>query len=174
MMKYYKYENVYDHPLGKAMTYLETDRGVAIREITTNGKSWMGSNVKYPPWGVGLPEGQVDYDAIEDVIPITQEEFDGIWKEHLKSREAVWANTKRAYPLQTIVNGHILIFFPQGVIVDLGGEAIGVADYQACNASTKPEFMYPKHRVTALVTGYDEVNQWLVLGSPKVHAERLP
>ena len=31
--------------------------------------------------------------------------------------------------------------------------------------------MYPGHRVTAVVAGYDEDNQWVLVAQPQVHSE---
>jgi hypothetical protein len=71
------------------------------------------------------------------------------------------------------VQGFIQIFYPQGVIINLGDDTLGVADYAVCKSSAQPEWMYPGYKVTAVVAGYDEVNHWLLLNDPRVHGERL-
>jgi hypothetical protein len=72
------------------------------------------------------------------------------------------------------VQGWIEIFFPQGVIVNLGAETFAVADYAATRASARSEWMYLGYTITAIVDGYDEVNQWLLLIHPKVTGELVP
>jgi hypothetical protein len=57
--------------------------------------------------------------------------------------------------------------------MEFSEDAIGAPDHQKCRASTQPENMYTKHKVKAVVSGYDEENQWLVLASPSVHSERV-
>ncbi len=59
------------------------------------------------------------------------------------------------------------------VIVDLENDVLGLADYKACKASTTPENMYPRHIVTAVVSGYDEENQWVLLEAPEVQREEV-
>jgi hypothetical protein len=170
-MKYYKYQDNYG-PLGEAITYVEVENGVTLRQITLSDQDCHGSNVKSLPWGLILADQQVDYDSIEEVTPISKDKFDGVWKHHLANREPAWVEAKNRLPVGTSVSGYIEIFYPQGVIIDLGADALGVADYEASRESTDQEFMYPGHKITAIVTGYDEENQWIVLGSPRVHDEQ--
>jgi hypothetical protein len=174
-MKYYKYhdENSIIEP---GTTYVETDEGVTIREVTFNGTEYLASNVNYPHWGMLLAEGQVDYEPFVEtgeVTPITEQEFTEIWKAHLALRQEEWEAAKHTYPVGATAHGFIQIFYPQGVIVNLGGNALGIADYKACQASTRPEFMYTRHRISAVVNGYDETNQWIILGDPQVHQEEV-
>src|SRR5262245_20298032 len=125
-MDYYKYQDI-ETPLGKALRYVEADQGCAIREVSLTDKGRLASNFKHPIWSLMLAEGQVDYDSIEEVEPITKDEFDHVWTEHLISREAQWAASKRNSPVGNPVTGYIERFYPQGVIVDLGGDVLGVA-----------------------------------------------
>jgi hypothetical protein len=176
-MKYYKYLDE-ESSIENGIRYIETLDGVSIREVTTNGTDYWASNAYYPGDGVTMGEGQYDYDALalEDwamVTPISKQEFDQTWNAHLKAREPQWNAVKQVHPVGMDVNGFIEIFYPQGVIVRLGGDALGVADYQACKASTQPQFMYSLHKVTAVVKGYDEINQWVILDSPQVHEEKV-
>jgi hypothetical protein len=140
--------------------------------VTFNGNEYFASNRMNPPWGMCLAEGLFDYDALDDVTPITGEEFDSIWHAHLAAHQSEWAAVKTRNPVGTKVSGFIAIFYPQGVIVELDDGALGVANYAACKASAKARLMSSKQKVTATVVRYDEDNQWLTLGSPQVHEER--
>lgn len=174
-VRYFKYPD--DESLIGGTTYAELRDGVYIRQITVNGVDVIASNFKHPKWSICLAEGKVDIEELlkppEWIHSITKQEFDDIWNAHLVRRQTIWDQVKQVYPVGLNVQGAILIFFPQGAIVDLGGDAIGVADYNACRASTKPEFMYTRHKITAVVKDYDEVNQWVILDSPHVYAERI-
>jgi hypothetical protein len=173
-MKYYKYVDEYSH-IAPGMTYIETDDGWQIRQITCNEEECFASNRKCPPWGLILGESQTDYDGFDDVTPITKEEFDEVWNAHLADHLDEWEANKALYPVGKEVNGFMLIFFPQGVIVDLGDNALGVANYAASKASAKPDFiMTTRYKITATVKDYDEINQWVVLESPQVQDERVP
>jgi hypothetical protein len=72
------------------------------------------------------------------------------------------------------VQGWIEIFFPQGVIVNLGDGGFGVADDTATRASARPEWMYPGYTVMATASDYDDTNHWLVLSQPQIASERVP
>ncbi len=174
-LRYFKYPD--DESLIGGTTYAEMQEGAYIRQITINGVDVIASYFKHPKWGIWLAEGKVDLEELlkppEWIHSIPKQEFDEIWNAHLATRQEIWNQVKQTYPIGIDVQGKILIFFPQGVIVDLGGDAIGVADYKACRASTKPEFMYTRHKITAGVKDYDEVNQWVILDSPHVYAERI-
>lgn len=170
-MNYYKYQDDFG-PLGKAVTFVETDGGRTIRQITVSTGGQHASNVKYPHWGMMLNEKQVEYESIPEVKPIDKNEFVRIWQAHLANREVEWREAKKDCPIGKVVTGYIEIFYPQGVIIDLGNGKLGVADYQTTKASSKAEFMYPRHKMTGIVSGYDEQNQWITLDSPTVYEER--
>lgn len=170
-MKYYKYQDE-DSLIGTGVRYVEAEDSRSFREITLSHDSFLASNIKYPRWGLMMSEGRVDYDSIEEVAEIERGEFEQAWRAHLVQNGGRWLITKLAYAIGTRVKGHIAIFYPQGVLVDLGDAVLGVAGYDECRASTEPEFLYPHHAVVGVVSGYDEQNQWLVLSSPHVLRER--
>ena len=170
-MIYYKYDDKYS-PIGSGITYVETNEGLAYRQITVNGEKFMMSNFSDPEWGLILPEGEFAPRDDEAKI-ITKQEFDGVWSSHLMRHQVKWNNTKQKYPTGTEITGYIQIFYPQGVIVNLDEHSLGVANYAECRASAKPEWMYPGYRVAAIVADYDELNHWLVLEKPNVYGEIL-
>lgn len=180
MMHYYKCQE-WEHPalgeLSGGMTYTETnDDRWAMRQITVNGDNYIASNRPHPPWDFRLADQQFD-EALEDpednVTEISSSEFEAVWQRHLRNYQNQWRTSKIFYPPGTAVQGWIAVFFPHGVIINLGAGTFGVADYAQCLASTVPEAMYLDHKVTAIVSGYDEVNQWLVLDQPRVFNERI-
>jgi len=171
-MKYYKYADEYSE-LDGGTTYVETKSGYVIRQITVNGDRFHASNVSYPRWGLMLAEGHVEWDEIDDVTPVSKGDFDAVWNAHLERRATIWENGKAAHPRGTRIQGFVEIFYPQGVLVNLGDGVLGVANWEECRASTNSENMSSHRKITGTVIGYDETNQWLILGSPQVHDERL-
>jgi hypothetical protein len=171
-MKYYKYVEPDNYPYG-GTTYLETEEGWAIRQITVSDDQYYASNGNYSEFGLILSEGYVDYDSIDEVAAISQQEFEYVWQAHLRQHNEEWELAKQRYSVGTPVRGTIRIFYPQGVIVELGENVLGVADYAACRSTARPEWMSSNHILTAVVAGYDETNQWIVLTNPQVHAERV-
>jgi hypothetical protein len=138
-MQYYKYPDEYSEIAG-GTTYIEIDDGWSIRQITVNGAAYLASNVSHPDWGMILGDKQADYEDLAaegEVIPISKQEFEAIWRAHLALRQAKWEAAKQVYSVGTTVHGYIQIFYPQGVIVNLGNDTLGVADHKACWASQR-------------------------------------
>lgn len=172
-MKYYKYLDEYSE-IGGGVRYIETDdHHTSYREVTLNGTICLASNINYPHWGMCMSDQPAPYDEIDEVTSISKSEFDEAWNKNLTQTAVRWLFTKSAYPIGTPVRGFIVLFYPQGTIVHLGNSVLGVADSAACRNSSEAEFMSPKLKVTAIVKDYDESNQWLMLDSPKVHAEEI-
>jgi hypothetical protein len=171
-VKYYKYQNL-ERPFAPGISYLETQHGGVIRQVIVKGEMYIGSNVDYPDWGMVRPSSGANYDVESSLTPITKEEFEQIWQAHLAVRQPEWTRVKQAYPIGMPVQGFIRLFYFQGVLINCGGAVLGTADYDACLASTKPEYLYTRHKVTAVVAGYEELNQWLILGSPQVYQEQI-
>ena len=173
MKRYYSFDDLHEAMGGT--TYLEAENGETLRLVVVNGERTVSaSNVVWPYGRPDLPEHEIDYDAIEEVKPISQAEFDQVWNRHLASQSDCWRAVKQAFPLGATLEGHILSFNPQGVLVDLGKDALGLADYAECAASTEPQFFNWAHKVTGTVSGYDELNQWVIFKDPRVWEERLP
>ena len=173
-MRYFTYDDEYSEIAG-GQTYVETDNGYTLRQVTVNPPHFLASNIDHPPGGMTLGEGQVDYDDLipDQVTEITPAVFEAVWESVLVQREIIWQRSQHDYPLGRPVHGTLLVFYPQGVIVQLDDETLGIADYTACRASTTPNNLYPGHRVTAIVKGYDIQQQWIELDDPQVHAERI-
>src|SRR5205823_1165310 len=104
-MKYYKYEELEDHPLGGGTTYIESEGGGTIRQITARDGRYFASNISYPPWGLVLGEGQVDWDDLDEVIPISASDFEVVWRAHVRQHHDKWEAAKQAYPVGTPVAG---------------------------------------------------------------------
>jgi hypothetical protein len=176
-MRYYKWDDADFHVFVEfgMFIYFEVNKNnIILRQIASNGEIYLASNVIQTDGNMYLGDQPFESsENDEDVISITKDEFEDVWSAHLKIYEARWSQIKQTYPVGTTLQGLIHIFFPQGVIVNLGNNVLGVADYKACLASTKREFMYTRNKITAVVAGYDEENQWLILDSPQVHGERV-
>src|SRR5262245_59452882 len=115
-MIYYKYQDEFS-PIEGAVTYVETDEGLAYRQITVNSDKFVMSNINYPGWGLMLAEGEINPSNDEAEV-ITKKEFDDVWNSHLVSHQIEWNDTKLKYPKGIEVAGYIQIFYPQGVIIN--------------------------------------------------------
>ena len=177
-MRYFKYRDE-ESFIGDGTRYVETEDGWSVREVTVSNGAYLGSNINYPRWGLCLADCQIDYDELLADEPsqfenqeITEREFEQVWAEHLAQNEGRWRVAKLAFPIGEQVRGRIAIFYPQGAIVDLGDSVLGVANHAACKASAGDDILSTQHFLSAVVAGYDEKYQWLVLDKPQVAREK--
>lgn len=170
-MRYFKYFD--DYIIENGFRYIEIDEnGIAFREVTFNGNIFVASNILYPFKGMFISDQPYEnVEEIEDLENISKDEFEEIWSKSLLQDKAKWESAKMNYPINSEISGSIVCFYPQGVILHLGSGVLGVANYQDCKSSTKPENLYPKHKVIGKVSDYDEQNQWIIVSEPQVYDE---
>jgi hypothetical protein len=171
-MKYYKYPNPYITDDEVATDYIEVDGNIIMRQLSVFENHFVSSNVD-----LILGDQPFEYeelkDDFEEITPIAAAEFHEAWRKHLQFREATWIEAKKSVPINSQVRGCMKIFFPQGIIVQLGQQVFGVTDYVQARATAAPEFiMRTGCELTGIVTGYDETNQWVELGSPQIYADK--
>ena len=169
MMRYFKYLNPYVD-LGEATTYMELDAdGWTWRQLTLGETGRLSSNVDFDRPDVALTDDMLTEPiASGEITPIAPEAFEEVWAAHLTERQPIWAQVKRAYPVGMRVIGRFKVFFPQRVIVAFSDSVWGVAEYAAYRALIGDALAGTRQAITGIVTGYDEVNQWMV-----VEIERL-
>lgn len=149
--------------------YFEIDNnGVAYRQMVYHDDTnCITSNRKHKQYHFMLAEHPLDTQE-SYYEEISQAEFEELWHEQLQLGMVDWNRTQSLFPVGTRVEGYIEAFFPQGTLVNLQEPlAVGITDTSALKSETPAEWMYPRFRVIAEVTGYDEVNQWVLL----THAE---
>lgn len=79
------------------------------------------------------------------------------------------ASNQNALPVGTKVKGYIEAFFPHGTLIHIfQHHAVGLSDTRTYEEKTPSEWMYPRHEITAIVQGYDELNQWVILEQTQV------
>lgn len=150
---------------GMGTWYFEIDNdGVAYRQMVYHDDGiCITSNRKHPLYHFMLAEHPLD--AQEPYFKeISQTEFEELWHEQLQLGVEEWNRTQSLFPVGTRLEGYIEGFFPQGSLINLlEPQAIGITDTSALKSKTPAEWMYPRCRVIAEVSGYDEVNQWVLL-----------
>lgn len=89
-MKYYKYRDEYSEIQG-GYVYRETKNGVVFRNITVNVDDYIASNVHNPYSGqLEIPEGKLKYDDFDDIVAISESEFEDVWDSHLSKHLLKW------------------------------------------------------------------------------------
>lgn len=100
---------------------------------------------------------------------MSQEQFEELWHEPLQLGMEDWHRTQSRFPVGTRVEGYIEVFYPQGTLINLlAPQAVGITDTSALKSETPAEWMYPRYRVIAEVSGYDEDHQWVLLTRAEV------
>lgn len=174
-MKYYKYPNPYITDDEIATDYIEVDdEHYSVRQLSIfKSGATESSNVD-----LMLGDQPFDYEKDKDdydypITPITADEFNAVWQKHLQQHAARWIETKKLFPINKPVTGCMKTFFPQGIIVQLDQNALGVTDYWQARATATSQFsMVIGYQITGAVTGYDETNQWIKLGSPQIDVDK--
>ncbi|MED3571407.1 hypothetical protein [Cytobacillus praedii] len=155
---------------GMGTWYFEIDNdGVAYRQMVYHDDGiCITSNRKHYFYHFMLAEHPLD--AQESYYKeISQTEFEKLWYEQLQHGLEDWHRTKSLFPVGNRVEGYIEVFFPQGTLINLlEPQAVGITDTSALKTETPAEWLYPRYRVFAEVSGYDEVNQWVLLTHSKV------
>lgn len=176
-MKYYKYSNSAITDEEVATDYIEVDGNLALRQLSVLEHYDISSNVDLILMDQPFEyEEIIAYDSDTDdfvPIPIEVEEFNAVWERHLQRNEVRWNAAKKSFPINMPVVGCMAIFFPQGGVVELGERIFGVTDYMQARASASADFiMRTRRQISAVVTGYDEANQWILLGSPQIETDK--
>ncbi|WP_051271431.1 hypothetical protein [Shimazuella kribbensis] len=163
-MEYFRFED--DDPNG--ITYIESEDGYAVRQITVTNNKYIASNRRNKEYGYWLAEGLIDGKEAADfgVDKIDKSQFEGVWDAYRAELLQDWQKTKDTFPIGQVVEGYIQVFYPQGVIIQISGSVVGLADYEECKHNIKSEKLYPNHKIKAEVIGYDEINLWLMLNNP--------
>lgn len=117
-----------------------------------------------------LIETEVElFEGDEEIAP---EAFNEIWRKAVMPYKEAWNKAKLLYPPGKNVVGTILMFYPQGVIIQLDQEAFAVADDPGLRSKTPPMWMYPGYRVEGRIERADENNLMLVLENCRVTGEK--
>lgn len=176
-MNYYQFFDKFGRLKG-ADTWAELDRGFVLRQISIKGDEVLASNRPHPEHGYFLPTGYIDYAAynqihsadidkgiIKPVNKISPEKFDSVWQNHLSNHEQEWLKIKKNFSLNTVIQGEVKAFYPQGVIVKVNENVTGVANYERCR-DLFGHTLVPNMPLQVTVGGFDERMQWLIFIEP--------
>ncbi len=166
MKRYFSYDDEY---VG-GTTYVEIDEEYVIKQISVTPSKYIASNRKDEEFDFYLAEGQIDVNELLEygVSEISENQFYSVWNNYKDELIDKWNITKEKFRIGDEIEGIIEVFYPQGVIVNIAQGVVGIADYDQCRNSTKPENLYPQHKILGKVIGYDNINMWLVIIDPKV------
>ncbi len=141
-MKYIKID------FDEIIEYIELDdEGYATRQIGIDG-----DDIRLSCRQDYLAEGIVDTE--EYCVFITAEDFNEKWNYYLSLFGIDIKAIKEKYPIGAVINGIEGRYYPQGTIIDING------NFLACDSNKDLSLHSPYN---GIVTGYDEVNCWLLV-----------
>ena len=167
MKRYYSWD---DEDYIGGTTYIEIDDGYATKQIAITPNKYIASNRKDKEHHFYLAEGLVDINEIIEYggSEISEKYFYGVWNAYKNTLINIWNETKERFPLGDEIEGVIEVFYPQGIVITISQDVIGITDYNKSSDSTNPKKLYPGHKVIGEVVSYDEENMWLVIDNPRV------
>lgn len=132
--------------------WMELDEELyALRQVIIDSDSRMHVSCREDCLG----EGAVIEDELDGVYrEVEPEAFEETWSLAVKDYCSEWVKAKENYPIGCKVQIVCQYFYPQGAIA--AGD-----DFVAVYRGTEESPL--RKSLTAQVTGYDEVNMWLVL-----------
>jgi hypothetical protein len=168
MKRYFKWDDDDDNLRGT--TYIETNDGIASKQIAVTWNKNIASNRKDEEHHFYLAEEIIDVNELIEYggSEISKSQFYNVWNKYLDGLIVEWNNTKEKFSIGSEIEGIIEVFYPSGVIITISQDVIGIAGYNKCRNSTKPEKLYPQRKIIGEVVGYDEANMWLVIDNPKI------
>lgn len=135
-----------------------------LREVIEDEERWIVSSQRDEELHFCLYDQQFDQDMNQAIREdISAEEFEKVWQEALKPYMKDWEKTMQTFKVGDHVKGIVEVIYPQGIILSLPNDALGVINVGDCVKGIPAESLYPGHLLKAVVAGFDQVNLWIKL-----------
>lgn len=159
-MNYYKHSEIV---LGKLEhSYFELDNDmICMRAVYKVDNEIFNTSIHVDKSNYTLPEGS--FDQTNKLVQIDEAEFQKIWRQSTLPYTQDWSLLKTKRKKGDTIVGSIVCFYPQGVILNLGLQFFGLADYDHCKNLLGADKMYPGNKLSLIVQGFDDVNMWIKL-----------
>ncbi|EHO14616.1 hypothetical protein [Myroides odoratimimus] len=157
MNAYYSYDHLELEGVEGCISYYEvSEEGYYLRSVTNHNGCWTNSYIEIRDQEFFLPEALLEEEDKGFLNEISHEEFLDQWSQSKVPYEEHWAVFKKELGDQ--VEGEIVCFYPQGVMVDIGSSFYGLADYHQCLSVLSREKMCPGTVAHFKVDGIEEEN----------------
>ena len=157
-MSYYKYSEIYLAKFEIAFYELDIDM-ICIRAVYIVDNEIFNTSLHVDKPNFTLPEGRFEH--TDALVQIDELEFQEIWKESTLPYAPDWSLLKTNLNEGGTVEGSIVCFYPQGVILTSGLRFFCIADYDLCKNRLGEDKMYPGNKLSLIVQGFDDVNMWI-------------
>lgn len=139
---------------------LSQDR-VCLRALYVVENQIFNTNINIETPNYFLPEGK--WETTQGLFEITPNEFLAVWDQSILPYLKGWTKLKITTPIGSSVEGTIVCFYPQGVILMLGFQFYGLANYKQCEKVIGGKKMHPGNKLVLTVQKFDDSNMWAVL-----------
>ena len=157
MNVYYSYNHLELEGVEDCISYYEISaEGYYLRSVTNHNGLRTNSYIKIRNQEFFLPETLLEEEDKEFLNQITQEEFLAQWLQSKMPYEESWTLFKQE--ISDYIEGEIVCFYPQGVMVYLGSYFYGLADYGQCLSVLSREKMCSGTKAHFKIDGIDEEN----------------
>lgn len=89
-----------------------------------------------------------------EILSIMQREFENKWNAVTLEKRKQWDIRKKQYAIGKGVECKVKYSYPQGWILEIG-QSLGI-----CKSNLK---LYPNELLKGIISGYDEVNMWVLI-----------
>lgn len=132
-----------------------------LRKISDLGDTLKNTSLHVNDEMCVLPEGSwAEHLEYMKHHQISAHTFDEKWQLSKKPYLSAWQTLKTKYVIGQCVQAKIVVFYPQGIVLDWGERFYGIAPYELCKQTFGADAMYPNHHLALCLVGFDEVNFW--------------
>ena len=125
------------------------DNNIAYRQIIFSNGAYHVSALEDC-----LAEGKIIEEEFEEnIIEITNEEFEIIWNDSLKSYRQTWNSIKHTYLLNNYITAKLMYFYPQGAIFKIDNIIINYIGNEEVKIHEELKMK---------IVGYDDSNMWII------------
>lgn len=138
----------------------------AMRQVVVEGQVAAASSHRRADFGLALGDQPYPLDGLEAwAEEISSAEFETAWSLAMEPVREQWEELKRTLPIGSRVAGVTYQFYPQGVLVDLGGMFLGIMDHQPYDEEfgLDDPFLVSGVPVVCQVRGHVDLDQWIQL-----------
>lgn len=145
--------------------YFEIDEEqTVLRQVIEDEERWVVSSRPDEELHFCLFDQQFDQEMNRaNGEDISAAEFETVWQEAMKPYVKDWEKMQQLFKPGDAVKGIVEVIYPQGIILSLPNDALGIINIGDCLQGIPAESLYPGHVLKAVVAGFDQVNLWIKL-----------
>ncbi|WP_239256151.1 hypothetical protein [Listeria ilorinensis] len=114
-----------------------------------------------------LAEGKISIVADEWTTLISKDDFEQVWSEAKKPYQTIWQEAEQNFHIGQLISVHVRAFYPQGVWFQVSGTYFFGVLKETAAFHTENPLAGPGLTTQLVISGFDPLNQWLILTNNK-------